>query len=65
MRRLLIVDVEWKVVESLSNIYWKRFFKEYITSLNNIKEWNKVLQNVKVNDIVLLYDITCQGHIGL
>ena len=42
MRRLLIVDVEWKVVESLSNIYWKRFIKGYVTLLNVRKEWNKV-----------------------
>ena len=41
---------KWKAVESLSNIYWKRFIKEYIPSLNARKKWNKV------NDIVLLYD---------
>ena len=44
----------WKVVESLINIYWKRFIKEYISSLNVRKKWNKVRRNVKVNDTVLL-----------
>ena len=44
----------WKVVESLSNIYWKWFIKEYIPSLNVRKKWNKTQQNVKVNHIVLL-----------
>ena len=47
---------KWKVVESLSNIDWKRFTKEYIPSLNVRKKWNKVERNVKVNDIVFLYD---------
>ena len=46
---------KWKVAESLSNIYWKRFIKEYIPSLNVRKKWTKVQRNVKVNDIVLLY----------
>ena len=32
---------KWKAVESLSNIYWKRFIKEYIPSLNARKKWNK------------------------
>ena len=56
MRRILIVDVEWKVVESLSNIYWKRFIKVYVPLLNVTKKWNKVQWNVKVYDVVLLYD---------
>ena len=43
----------WRVVESLSNIYWKRFIREYIPSLIKC---NKVQGEVKVNDIVLLYD---------
>ena len=43
----------WKVVESLSNIYWKRFIREYIPSLIKC---NKVQGEVKVDDIVLLYD---------
>ena len=47
---------KWKVVESLSNIYWKRFIKEYLPSLNVRKKWHKVQRNVKVNDIVLFYD---------
>ena len=47
---------KWKVVESLSNIYWKRFIKEYLPSLNVRKKWNKVQRNVKVSDIVLFYD---------
>ena len=47
---------KWKVIESLSSIYWKRFIKEYLPSLNVRKKWNKVQRNVKVNDIVLLYD---------
>ena len=46
---------KWKVVESLSNIYWKRFIKQYIPSLN-VKKWNKVQRNVKVNGIVWLCD---------
>ena len=43
-------------MESLSNIYWNQFIKEYVPSLNVRKKWNKVKRNVKVNDIVLLYD---------
>ena len=46
---------KWKVVEGLSNIYWKRFIK-YIPSFKVRKKRNKVRRNVKVNDIVLLYE---------
>ena len=35
---------KWKVVESLSNVYWKRLIKEYIPSLN-IRKKNGIKSN--------------------
>ena len=45
----------WKVVESLSNICWKGFIKEYIPPLNVRKKINKMQTIFKVNDIFLTY----------
>jgi len=44
----------WKVVEAMSNIYWKRFLHEYLSSLNYRSKWNKPTRNFKLCDIILL-----------
>ena len=43
----------WRQVQYLSDIFWSRWIKEYLPSL---QKWNKPQRNLVVNDIVLLLD---------
>ncbi|KAL9951191.1 hypothetical protein ACROYT_G043811 [Oculina patagonica] len=46
----------WRQVQYLSNIFWSRWTKEYLPSLQQRQKWNKPQRNLAVNDIVLLLD---------
>ena len=44
----------WRSVQALANMFWVRFIKEYLPTLQERKKWNKVNRNFIVNDIVLV-----------
>ena len=46
----------WRHVEHLANVFWTRFRKEYLQSLQSRNKWSAVRRNFSVNDIVLLKD---------
>lgn len=46
----------WRQVQYLSNVFWRRWTREYLPSLQQRQKWNKPLLNLAVNDIVLLLD---------
>ena len=45
---------KFKLVQSYSNEFWKRFIKKYITSLNKQKKWFRDQGNFEVSDLVLI-----------
>ncbi|KAK3735155.1 hypothetical protein QZH41_020254, partial [Actinostola sp. cb2023] len=46
----------WRQVQYLSNLFWLRWTKEYLPSLQQRQKWNKPQRNLAVNNIVLLLD---------
>ena len=46
----------WRHVQHLANVFWTRFRKEYLQSLQSRNKWSAVRRNFSVNDIVLLKD---------
>ena len=46
----------WRQVQYLSNVFWRRWTREYLPSLQQRQKWNKLHRNLSVNDIVLLLD---------
>jgi hypothetical protein len=46
----------WRQVAYLSEIFWHRWRKEYITVLQSRHKWQQVCRNIKGGDVVLLYD---------
>ena len=45
---------KWKSVISASNIFWNRFVKLYLPTLQQRKKWNKTNErNLEVNDLVI------------
>ena len=46
----------WRHVQSLSNQYWSRWQREYLSCLQTRCKWQNVQSNVKVGDVVLIVD---------
>lgn len=46
----------WRHVQHLANVFWGRFRKEYLQSLQQRNKWNHPRRNFMVDDIVLLKD---------
>ncbi|KAK0132603.1 hypothetical protein N1851_032471 [Merluccius polli] len=48
----------WKQVQYLSNLFWKRWTKEYLPQLQERQKWTGIKRNFVVGDIVLIVDET-------
>ncbi|XP_066988222.1 uncharacterized protein [Macrobrachium rosenbergii] len=46
----------WRRVQYLSDLFWSRWKREYIVSLQQRPKWNKQQRNTREGDIVLLKD---------
>jgi len=44
----------WKAVKALTNMFWRRFVREYVPTLQCRRKWNKVQRNFQVNDVVII-----------
>ena len=50
------VKRRWKQIQYLSDIFWQRWSKEYLTSLQERQKWVEPKRNVKIGDVVLIVD---------
>ena len=46
----------WRQLQYLANVFWRRWIREYLPSLQVRLKWNMERRNFAVNDIVLLLD---------
>ena len=46
----------WRQAQLLANHYWKRWLKEYITSLQERQKWRQPKRNIEIDDLVLVAD---------
>lgn len=44
----------WELLQQIMQMFWKRWNEEYLHSLINRPKWNRVYENFKVNDLVLI-----------
>lgn len=49
-----IYKSQWKRVQHLADVFWKRWSSSYLQSLQSRKKWPDNIKNVAVGDIVLL-----------
>ncbi|KAI4871708.1 hypothetical protein NFI96_005782 [Prochilodus magdalenae] len=47
---------QWRQVQHLANIFWSRWKREYLATLQNRSKWQEEHQNLKEGDLVLLKD---------
>ena len=53
----------WRRVQYLCNLFWSRWKREYLPTLQERAKWNKVKCNLKVNDVVLVRDETAPRNV--
>ena len=46
--------IKWKSVQAVTNMYWKRWIKEYLPLLTLRNKWTKHRKNMKIGDIVII-----------
>ena len=57
---------KWKQVQFLADLFWKRWVREYLRTLQIRGKWRKALPNLKSNALVLLVDENVpRGHWNL
>ena len=44
----------WRQVQSLADVFWRRWVREYLPSLQERQIWHKQQRNFAVDDVVLL-----------
>lgn len=48
----------WKQVQYMSDLFWKRWVKEYLPQLQERQRWTRPKRNLTVGDLVLIMDNT-------
>ena len=48
----------WRQVQYITDLFWKRLVKEYLTMMQERQKWHKPRRNFKVGDLVLLVEDT-------
>ncbi|KAJ8364798.1 hypothetical protein SKAU_G00136290 [Synaphobranchus kaupii] len=46
----------WKQVQYISDLFWKRWTREYLPLMQERQKWNEIQGNLKPGDIVLIID---------
>ena len=46
----------WRQVQYMANVFWRRWLKEYLPSLQRRQKWSILQRNFVVNDVVLVLD---------
>ena len=50
----LYCQKRWRSIQFLANEFWKRWSKEYLTSLQKRQKWTLKTRNFSINDVVLV-----------
>ena len=56
LREDLYLRRRWRRVQDLANVFWDRWRKEFLHTLQPRKKWIKPQHNMAVNDVVMVKD---------
>ena len=46
----------WRQVQALAELFWSRWKKEYLVTLQTRQKWHRPRENLRINDIVMIID---------
>ncbi|CAG2206251.1 unnamed protein product [Mytilus edulis] len=46
----------WKQIQYLANVFWRRWLREYLPTLQQRNKWQREQRDVKIDDIVIVAD---------
>lgn len=46
----------WKQIQYMSDLFWKRWVKEYLPQLQERQKWSKIKRNFTPGDLVIIVD---------
>lgn len=49
-----LMRVQWKRVQHLAKVFWDKWKKEYLHTLQTRKKWHQTQRNVRVGDVILM-----------
>ena len=58
---------QWRLIQNLVRVFWKRWREEYLSILNTRKKWREAKENLEVGEVVLVVDQNAprgQWHLG-
>ena len=59
-----IVRIHYLInVQNIANAFWKRWKRDYLSTLTSRQKWLSAKRNLKVNDIVLVVDDTVKRNL--
>ena len=53
----------WKQVQYLADVFWRRWLKDYLPTLQRRSKWQKTTRNMKVGDVVVVCDYTLPRNV--
>uniref|UniRef100_A0ABD2WML5 Integrase catalytic domain-containing protein n=1 Tax=Trichogramma kaykai TaxID=54128 RepID=A0ABD2WML5_9HYME len=54
----------WKLVQALRGLFWSKWSKEYLNTLQQRYKWQRPRENVKIGDLVVILDPTLMTSSG-
>jgi hypothetical protein len=51
-----LLRIQWKRVQHLASMFWKRWKTEYLNTLQSRRKWNQRQRNLSLGDVVLVRD---------
>ncbi|XP_056012598.1 uncharacterized protein LOC130052217 [Ostrea edulis] len=49
-----LMRVQWKRVQHFAKVFWDKWKKEYLHTLQTRKKWHQTQRNVRVGDVILM-----------
>lgn len=46
----------WKMIQEMVNVFWKRWYKEFLSNLNQRNKWYKKNSEIDIGDVVVIKD---------
>ncbi|CAC5425028.1 unnamed protein product [Mytilus coruscus] len=46
----------WKQIQYLANIFWRRWLREYLPTLQQRNKWQREQRDIKIDDVVIVAD---------